>query len=558
MMKKSLAAASALTLTLLYGMLVLIAFVFSLTAGIPLGSSLIIGVLVMALQFLINPFLTDLNYKWFYKADFNWEAPPELRVFIEKVCAQNNMKYPSLGLIDDGAPNAFTYGRTKNDARIVLTRGTLELLTQEELETVVGHELGHAAHYDMLIMTVVQLVPLVLHAIGDACMKVSDSSGSSGSSGKSDNSKGGVVMVGLLAMIFYAVSELIILRFSRTREYYADEFSVEATEKPNALASALVKIGLGLSTRKGQAGAKHQTSAAMRSALGIADADSGAQMASCCLEPDGSVSLAGIRNAMKWDLWNKWAAVYELGSTHPLISKRILAISEMCAQYGQTPVITFDGKPDRDYGALFTKELFIMFLPTAVLIIGVLVSMISIAFEVPALPMLLAGLTMILASVTSLAKLNYRHKMPRKGESFPHHAVGDLLQEVDVSGMHTIPCELTGTLIGRGDPGCMFDENFVIRDDTGILFLNYDQPLTIMNKFFALFRSPGYIDRETVVRGWYRRAPVPMLEIYEIEKDGQSKRVHSLVVGRVLRCIPLVFGIFDIFLSIFVMSAFMF
>ena len=43
------------------------------------------------------------------------------------------MKYPKIGYIDDGAPNAFTYGRTKNDARIVLTRGIFELLTEEEV-----------------------------------------------------------------------------------------------------------------------------------------------------------------------------------------------------------------------------------------------------------------------------------------------------------------------------------------------------------------------------------------------------------------------------------------
>ena len=56
------------------------------------------------------------------------------------------MKYPNMGFINDGAPNAFTYGRTKNDARIVLTHGIFELLDEEEVKAVVAHELGHAVH----------------------------------------------------------------------------------------------------------------------------------------------------------------------------------------------------------------------------------------------------------------------------------------------------------------------------------------------------------------------------------------------------------------------------
>ena len=73
------------------------------------------------------------------------------------------MKYPKIGYIKDGSPNAFTYGRTKNDARIMLTHGIFDLLTPEEVKAVVSHEIGHAVHYDMFLMTAVQIVPLVLY-----------------------------------------------------------------------------------------------------------------------------------------------------------------------------------------------------------------------------------------------------------------------------------------------------------------------------------------------------------------------------------------------------------
>ena len=77
---------------------------------------------------------------------FDENLPEYLDIFIRESCEKHNMQYPRIGFIDDGSPNAFTYGRTKNDARVVITRGILDLLTEDEVKAVVAHELGHANH----------------------------------------------------------------------------------------------------------------------------------------------------------------------------------------------------------------------------------------------------------------------------------------------------------------------------------------------------------------------------------------------------------------------------
>lgn len=59
--------------------------------------------------------------------------PDYLKQFISESCEKHNMKYPKIGFINDGSSNAFNYGRTKNDARVVLTRGILDLLTEDKL-----------------------------------------------------------------------------------------------------------------------------------------------------------------------------------------------------------------------------------------------------------------------------------------------------------------------------------------------------------------------------------------------------------------------------------------
>ena len=105
-----------------------------------------------------------------------------------------------------------------------------------------------------------------------------------------------------------------------------------------------------------------------------------------------------------------------------------------------------------------------------------------------------------------------------------------------------------GNIIGKGDPGCIFSEDFVIRDKTGIIFLDYNQPLFILNKIFALFKSGKMIDKEITVKGWYRRNPVPFVEIYEYTVDGKTKKVWTYTVTMVLYSIFAIAGIVLLFI----------
>ena len=142
----------------------------------------------------------DLTTRWLYKADFNKEIPAYLKKFIEEVCEKNKIKYPRIGIIDDGAPNCYTYGRTKKDARIIITRGVFDLLSEEEVKAVIGHELGHVAHYDMLVMTVAQLIPIVFYAIYEICRTPSSDD---------DNNQ---YYIAIAAYVLYIISQYIVLR----------------------------------------------------------------------------------------------------------------------------------------------------------------------------------------------------------------------------------------------------------------------------------------------------------------------------------------------------------
>lgn len=516
-----------LTLTGLFGMLVaLLVFIFWL-ADIPVIYALVGGIIALILQFLLSPWLTDLNMKWFYKASFDAQLPDYLNKFIADVCAQNNMKLPRVGFIDDGAPNAFTYGHTKNDARVILTRGIFDLLDKEEVKAVVAHELGHAVHYDMLVMTVAQLVPMVLYAIYQACMKYKSSSSSKDDS----KSEGSVKLIGVIAYLLYIVANYIVLWLSRQREYYADQFAAEVTRNPNALASALVEIGFGLSTKakkeKGQSVANATT-------LGISDAPSSKAMAIGGYA-NGSYTEDSIKNAMKWDLWNPWATVYELNSTHPLISKRLLKLSDQSPAYGLKPYVVFDLVKPESYMDDFAKDLVINFLPWVTFIAALIIFFVLN----PGRNWQYAGFLLVIPLAASLFKYGYSH--PKK--EFKAETVRDLLGEVKVSGITSIPCEVKGKIIGRGNPGCVFNEDFVVQDGTGIVFLDYEQPLFLINKIFALFKSPEYFDKIVTARGYYRRAPVPFIQLRELVIDGEVKKCHSITFGWIWRWVLLAIAV---------------
>ena len=542
-MKSKLFAISTFTLVGLYALLSIIILGVCLFTGVSMIYGLLASIIILIIQFLIAPWLTDLSMKWFYKAKFGAEIPNYLNDFVDGICTKYNMKKPQFAIIDDGAPNAFTYGRTKNDARIVLTRGIFELLDEEEIKAVVGHELGHVVHYDMLFMTVAQLVPLILYFVYQVLMDTNDSKSSS------NNDNGGYAqLIGVVAYILYIISQYIILWLSRTREYYADEFSGEETSNPNALANALVKIGFGLTVNSNSNDENKDKKNKVRStknvgALGIFDSKTSKSL---IVSSNNDVNdKTSIKNAMKWEMWNPWAIIYQLNSTHPLISKRLLAISSKSKDYGQEPYIVFDLEKKESYVDDFLIELLIKYLPSLWFLIAAILCVAFFNADNEKYAFMSAGICGIIGTIFLIIRYKRSHK-----KGYNPRTIKDLLGEVKVSGVTSVPCILEGNVIGKGDPGCIFNEDFTLKDSTGIIFLDYNQPLLILNKVFALFKSHQYIDKTIKVKGWYRRSPVPYVEIYEWEVDGKKKKVYTYLINMIFYFLLIGIFIFLICLGI--------
>jgi Zn-dependent protease with chaperone function/Zn-finger nucleic acid-binding protein len=549
---------SLLTLTLLYGLLGLALIAAVEFGGLNEWVALAIGLVIAALQYGLGPWFMDLSLRWVYK--FRWvkpnQLPEHLRLFVERVCEEEGMKFPSFGLIDDGAPTAFTYGHVPNNARIVISRGILELLQPEEVEGVVAHEMGHAHNWDMALMTLAQLVPLLLYFIYRVGIRLSVGRG---------KQKAPSLVIALGAYVLYIVAEYIVLWFSRTREYFADRFAGRVTKNPNALAMALVKIAYGLAaqprekvveeTVKGKKKEKTEErvvagQGAMR-ALNIFDDRQAVSLVAASAVGGGTEAkqpdVEHIKSAMQWDLWNPWAKLYELNSTHPLVAHRLMYLADQAAHLGQEPMVVFDRRKPESYWNDFFVDLFMMLLPWLGLVLGAGAIVGAWALQhwdgdPTRWLMASIGAGLAAAGLGSLLKTNFVYRR----DFFPHLSVAALMHRVKVSAVRPVPATLTGKVIGKGVPGLIWSKDFVMHDPTGILFLDYQQPLAIWNFLFGLLRAGRYQGKEVRVSGWFRRAPVPYLEVYRIEAtDGSQplRRCYSMHVRLIVAGILFAAGV---------------
>ncbi|MDP2676199.1 MAG: M48 family metallopeptidase [bacterium] len=168
---------------------------------------------------------------------------PELYNIVENLAITAGLPMPRVYLVNESVPNAFATGRDPEHAVVAVTEGLLRILDRSELEGVLAHELSHVGNRDMLVSTIVVVLVGFLALLSDMFLR----SLFWGSFGGGRDRRGGggvIVLIGvILAILSPIVASLIQLAISRKREYLADASGALLTRYPEALASALEKIG---------------------------------------------------------------------------------------------------------------------------------------------------------------------------------------------------------------------------------------------------------------------------------------------------------------------------
>lgn len=285
-------------------------------AGRPGGVSVwaILGLAVIFIQYLIGPSLVNksMNVK-----EVTREEAPQIYEMVEDLCQKAELPMPKIGVSPTPVPNAFAYGRSKKDGHVCVTQGILDTITYSELKAVLGHELGHIKHYDMAITTIVSAIPLICYYVALSTFW------------SHDNDNDGWIL-GVVALLCYFLGQLIVLFISRTREYYADQASVEFGNKPEHLASALYKLVYGTANCNKEAIKDVEGQKAFfLNDVSNAEKDI-SELSQLDADGDGVIGAEELKRLqqqnVKISTGNK---LMELLSTHPDMLKRIKRLSEM-------------------------------------------------------------------------------------------------------------------------------------------------------------------------------------------------------------------------------------
>jgi heat shock protein HtpX len=201
-----------------------------------LGVGYIPLAMIASVMILAQWFFSDKIVLWSSGARIvSREEYPRLHEIVERLSTNNGLPKPKVAMVNSRVPNAFATGKSPKSSLVAVTTGLLDLLDDDELEAVLGHELTHVRSRDVLVLTLASIFSTVAWYLMQFGFY-------GGLQARNRNSAGSGVIVLVVAIVTWIVSFLMIRAISRYREYSADRGGAIMTGKPDKLATALLKI----------------------------------------------------------------------------------------------------------------------------------------------------------------------------------------------------------------------------------------------------------------------------------------------------------------------------
>ena len=310
------------TLALIIGLSTLFFTVIMALAGVNLMLLPFIVVIFNIVQWLIAPYLIDAMYR---VKEVKASEDPALHEMVDRLSKKSRIKKPKLMKAKMPIPNAFAYGSPIAGSRVAVTTGLLETLETEEVEAVIGHELGHLKHRDVQVMMFVSILPAIFYFIGYSMLL------SSMFNRRDSRDSGGAAIIGIASILVYWILTLFTLYLSRIREYFADRHSASIVEDgPQKLSEGLAKIvNYTNNMKRGRRERRDAGGSNSFKALFISDPDR-SEIDSAALKQVG-IGM-GDRKLVEEVLRKKittFDRVMEVFSTHPNIVKRLRALQKL-------------------------------------------------------------------------------------------------------------------------------------------------------------------------------------------------------------------------------------
>jgi heat shock protein HtpX len=240
-------AGLSLRMLLTGSMLGLLYVLFALVLFYVLNAGLVLMLVIVGVIAFVQYFTSDkIALRAAGAKVVERDEAPELHDMIERLCAMADLSKPRVAVIESDVPNAFATGRNQKHAAVAVTTGLWNRLEPKEVEGVLAHELSHIANRDVLVMTVASFFAMLAALLTRFGLYSGMFGGFGGGRDNNNNSVPVWLIILVVSVVTYFLSQILILAISRYREYAADRGSALITGAPEYLMSALQKIASGI------------------------------------------------------------------------------------------------------------------------------------------------------------------------------------------------------------------------------------------------------------------------------------------------------------------------
>lgn len=487
----------------------------------------------LGILFSLSPWLLDALLRLFYGLQplsintLSTHSPEAIRV-LQRYCRQQRWTLPQLGILPDSAPLALTYGNLPRTARIVVSQGLLEQLAEDEIATIYAGQLGHIAHWDFVVMSLVILVTQLPYTVYRQVSQWGD---------RISNRilQGGAALVATLAYGVWCLLSGPALWLSQMRIYYSDRLAAEITGNPNGLTRALLKIAIGIAEDVQQQGHTSWlleslnllTSVGYRQAITL-----GSLHPSTPFEP-----------VLAWDCLNPHRHWLIINNTHPLMGIRLQRLTLIARQWHLETELNLNSaqlesksKPDGSNPKSFWLQgapFFGIPLGLALGVLTWLIGQIGIWLGIAQLAwmygdwVIIKGCLPIGFSIGTLARINSFFPDLKPSTVQSDSRLQHLLSNPTALPVDSQPVRLQGKLLGRPGISNWLGQDLILHSPTGLVKLHHVSWLGPVGNLLPR-QSPRPCDlvgEQIIASGWFRRGATPWIDIDALRtQSGQTSR----------------------------------
>ncbi|ARV62287.1 Zn-dependent protease with chaperone function [Nostocales cyanobacterium HT-58-2] len=478
--------------------------------------------LLLALVILIgfSPWLLDGLLTVFYgrkelERDTLEGYSKETVRLLQRCCQQRGWKLPKLFVLPLSAPVALTYGNLPRTARIVVSQGLLDKLADDEIATVYASQLGHIAHWDFVVMSLVLLVTILAYKIYQQLSQWGDRT----------TTRIWRAVMAIMANLAYGVWCLLTgtsIWLSQLRLYYSDCFAVEITGNPNGLVRALLKIAIGIAADI----QKQEHTSWQLESLNIL-APVGYQQSICL----GSIAPhTTFESFFMWDSLNPYRWWFVINNTHPLIGDRLQRILSIARHWHLETELNLESQQP-----LRVKHQSFLFqcAPFLGILLGVMCAILiwliwQTAYTLKFLNLkwiydgwsFVTGCLLIGFSIGILIRTNSFFPDIKLTTAQTDDRLPDLLSNPAVLPSDSMSVRLVGKLLGRRGTSNCLGQDLILQSSTASVKLHHIWSLG------QQVNPQDLIGRQITVTGWLRRGATPWIDIQTLQTQSGTT-LHS-------------------------------